>query len=53
MEAAYGLAITITMLMTTLLLGIYLHTKGVSRFIMILFIGAYCTIEGVFLAANL
>ena len=53
MEAAYGLAITITMLMTTLLLGVYLHTKGVSRFIMILFIGAYCTIEGVFLAANL
>ena len=53
MEAAYGLAITITMLMTTLLLGIYLHTKGVSRFIMILFIAAYCTIEGVFLAANL
>ena len=53
MEAAYGLAITITMLMTTLLLGVYLHTKGVSRFIMMLFIGAYCTIEGVFLAANL
>ena len=53
MEAAYGLAITITMLMTTLLLGVYLHTKGVSRFIMILFIAAYCTIEGVFLAANL
>lgn len=53
MEAAYGLAITITMLMTTLLLGCYLHTKGVSRLIMILFIGAYCTIEGIFLAANL
>ena len=53
MEAAYGLAITITMLMTTLLLGSYLHTKGVSRLIMILFIGAYCTIEGIFLAANL
>lgn len=53
MEAAYGLAITITMLMTTLLLGFYLHTKGVSRLIMILFISAYCTIEGIFLAANL
>lgn len=53
MEAAYGLAITITMLMTTLLLGSYLHTKGVSRLIMILFIGAYCTIEGIFLVANL
>ena len=53
MEAAYGLAITITMLMTTLLLGSYLHTKGVSRLIMIFLIGAYCTIEGIFLAANL
>ncbi len=53
MEAAYGLAITIPMLMTPLLLGSYLHTKGVSRLIMILFIGAYCTIEGIFLAANL
>ena len=31
MEAAYGLAITITMLMTTLLLGFYLHSKGVAR----------------------
>ncbi len=30
MEAAYGLAITITMLMTTLLLGFYLHSKGVA-----------------------
>ncbi len=53
MEAAYGLAITITMLMTTLLLGFYLHTKGVARIFILLFVGAYCVIEGVFLAANL
>ena len=53
MEAAYGLAITITMLMTTLLLGFYLHSKGVSRILTILFMGAYCTIEAIFLAANL
>lgn len=53
MEAAYGLAITITMLMTTLLLGFYLHSKGVSRILTILFMGAYCTIEVIFLAANL
>ena len=53
MEAAYGLAITITMLMTTLLLGFYLHSKGVSRVLTILFMGAYCTIEAIFLAANL
>ena len=53
MEAAYGLAITITMLMTTLLLGFYLRTKGVARVFSLLFVGAYCVIEGVFLAANL
>ena len=53
MEAAYGLAITITMLMTTLLLGFYLHTKGVVRIFILLFVGAYCVIEGIFLAANL
>ena len=53
MEAAYGLAITITMLMTTLLLGFYLRTKGVARIFILLFMGAYCIIEGIFLAANL
>ena len=53
MEAAYGLAITITMLMTTLLLGFYLHSKGVARVFTLLFMGAYCTIEAIFLAANL
>ena len=53
MEAAYGLAITITMLMTTLLLGFYLHTKGVARIFILLFMGAYFVIEGIFLAANL
>ena len=53
MEAAYGLAITITMLMTTLLLGFYLRTKGVARIFTLLFIVAYCTIESIFLVANL
>ena len=53
MEAAYGLAITITMLMTTLLLGFYLRTKGVARIFILFFMGAYCAIEGIFLAANL
>lgn len=53
MEAAYGLAITITMLMTTMLLGFYLRTKGVARIFILLFMGAYCVIEGIFLAANL
>jgi KUP system potassium uptake protein len=53
MEAAYGLAITITMLMTTLLLGFYLHSKGVARIFTMLFMGAYCIIEAIFLTANL
>lgn len=44
MEAAYGLAITITMLMTTLLLGFYLHSKGVARIFTMLFMSAYCII---------
>lgn len=55
MEAAYGLAIaiTITMLMNTLLLGFYLHSKGVARIFTMLFMGAYCIIEAIFLTANL
>lgn len=53
MEAAYGLAITITMLMTTQLLGFYLRMRGVSRALTVLFVGSYCVIEGIFLAANL
>lgn len=53
MEAAYGLAITITMLMTTLLLGFYLRMNGTARIAAAAFVGAYCVIEGIFLAANL
>ena len=53
MEAAYGLAITITMLMTTLLLGFYLHSKRVAWGFTLLFMGIYCTLEAVFLVANL
>lgn len=36
MEAAYGLAITITMLMTTLLLGFYLRKMSAPRFVVII-----------------
>ena len=53
MEAAYGLAITVTMLMTTILLGFYLHHKGVSRWIVILFMAVFIAIEGVFLVSNM
>jgi KUP system potassium uptake protein len=53
MEAAYGLAITITEMMTTFLLTFYLYQKGVNhRFVVLLFV-SYLTIEGSFLVANL
>lgn len=52
MEAAYGLSITITMLMTTLLLLLYL-SRSVPVIFLILFGSIYLTIEGIFLYANL
>ena len=53
MEAAYGLAITLTMLMTTLLMTFYLiRIKRNSAFILG-FLMIYLTIEGAFLIANL
>ncbi len=53
MEAAYGLTITITMLMTTSLLSIYLYYKKYPVYIILLFLFVYLTIEGTFLIANL
>jgi KUP system potassium uptake protein len=53
MEAAYGLAITITMIMTTLLLSYYLYQKGVDRRIAILTMVVFLTIEISFLISNL
>ena len=53
MEAAYGLAITITMLMTTLLMVFYLMKIHRPRFLIAGFIIIYLTIEGSFLVANL
>jgi KUP system potassium uptake protein len=53
MEAAYGLSITITMLMTTLLLSVYLFYRKVPIYALVLFLFIYLTIEGSFLIANL
>lgn len=53
MEAAYGLAITLTMLMTTVLLSIWLRTKRVALPLIVLFVLVYGGIEGSFLVANL
>jgi len=52
MEAAYGLAITIAMLMTSFLLMFYLHGK-VPVFVQILIGIGFFTIELSFLAANM
>lgn len=53
MEAAYGLAITLTMLMTTLLMAYYLYIKKFSAWGVLLFLLVYLTLEGSFLTANL
>jgi KUP system potassium uptake protein len=54
MEAAYGLAITLTMLMTTLLLTVWLwKVKRVAGMLVALFTLVYGLIEGSFLVANL
>ncbi len=53
MEAAYGLAITITMIMTTLLLSYFLLQKRSNLWYPLIVLVAYLTIEGGFLVANL
>ncbi|SMC00138.1 K potassium transporter [Hymenobacter roseosalivarius DSM 11622] len=53
MEAAYGLAITLTMLMTTTLLVVWLRSRRVAMPIVVLFALVYGIIEGAFLVANL
>jgi KUP system potassium uptake protein len=53
MEGAYGLAITITMLMTTFLMVFYLTKIRRKVWIIAIFLIVYLSIEGAFLAANL
>jgi KUP system potassium uptake protein len=53
MNAAYGLAITITEIMTTFLLSYYLFQKGLNHRVVLLLFMTYLTIEGSFLIANL
>jgi KUP system potassium uptake protein len=54
MEAAYGLAITLTMLMTTILLTVWLRKiKRVALPLVALFVAVYGLIEGSFMLANL
>lgn len=53
MEAAYGLAIVLCMLMTTTLLNFYMHMKRYNVFFIYGIITMYVIIEFSFLAANL
>ncbi len=53
MEAAYGLAIILCMIMTTILLNFYLIMKRVSIFVIVPIIMLYLSIEISFLIANI
>ena len=53
MEAAYGLAIIITMIMTTILFSNFLVARRVKPILIYLFLGVYIAIEFTFLAALL
>jgi KUP system potassium uptake protein len=53
MEAAFGLSVTLTMLMTTILLTFYLYVKKVNKVAVISLLLIFLAIEGSFLVANL
>lgn len=53
MEAAYGLSITITMLMTTVLLASYLKIKKYKIAFVVPFVTIFLTLEFSFLVANM
>lgn len=53
MEAAYGLAITVTMLMTTLLMTFYLYQRKWPVWGVGVFLLTYLVIEGSFFVANM
>jgi KUP system potassium uptake protein len=53
MEAAYGLAITLCMMATSILFANFLVSRRVNAFWIYLYLAVYFTIEGSFLFANL
>lgn len=53
MEAAFGLSVTLTMLMSTVLINFYLHAKRVRFIWVALITGLFLAIELSFLSANL
>lgn len=52
MEAAYGLSVSMTMLMTTILFSNYLSRRHAPQMLIVLYLATYLTIDGVFLFAN-
>ena len=52
MEAAYGLSITVAMLMTTVLVSIFMMRKKVPMYLIVIFLVIYGIIEITFLAGN-
>jgi KUP system potassium uptake protein len=53
MEAAYGLSITVAMLMTTILVSKFLAKKKLPVYVIAIFLTVYLFIEGTFLSGNL
>ena len=53
MESAYGLAITVTMLMTTLLISVYLHRIKKRRILWVVVLLLFGAIEAVFFLSSL
>ncbi|WP_461451318.1 KUP/HAK/KT family potassium transporter [Mucilaginibacter sp.] len=53
MQAAYGLSITVAMLMTTILVSKFLRKRKYPDWVVNMFLAVYITIETTFLASNL
>lgn len=53
MEAAYGLSITVAMLMTTILVSRFLAKKKFPNYVIGIFLAVYLVIEIIFLSGNL
>ncbi|MBC7848224.1 MAG: KUP/HAK/KT family potassium transporter [Chitinophagaceae bacterium] len=53
MEAAYGLAIIVTMMMTTILFANYMISRRIKSFWIWLFLMVYVTVEGAYFVANI
>lgn len=53
MEAAYGLSITIAMLMTTILVAVFLKKKKYPIYLVVIFLVVYGVIELIFLSGNI